>query len=323
MTQPIKMYFPYATFKRYVQTKIIPSDEKTIVKALAEFNERKVGEKFEVLIQPRLLYADVIAWYRLRNALDGKYLGRDVILECKGTELSIADLVREDTTTLVLSLANVSTEDLRIKDHIVASRILATDMLFKFFYDKVYPAVGDVVGQIREIESTVATLTPEARKGLDLKLVGVYSSFGSGIRRVKIYIPDVLEGFMGTMFPHLSKGAVFHLAINYYIGAGYAEPLGLKPHSPEKFETYIDEKIEEYRSQLLAFVSSLTLSLSEEDVQDKILNLVPEKGEISVLELLMSAKREGIPEDVFFSTLSTLLRLRKLVMVGEKVRRTA
>ena len=323
MTQPIRMYFPYATFKRYVQTSIIPNDEKTIVKALTEFNKRWPEKELDFEIRPRLTYPNAIAWYRLRNALDGKYLGRDIILECKEMELSIADLIREDTITLVFSLTKVTTEDLRIRDHIVASRILATDMLFKLFYDKVYPAIGDIIKQIREIESTIAVLSPKAGKELDLKLTRMDTSFSSGSRQVRIYIPDVLEGFMGTMFPYLSKSSIFHLAINHYIGAGYAKPLGLEPRDPEKFEAYIDEKIEEYRSQLSAFVSSLTLALSEEDVRNKILNLVPEKKEISVLELLISAKQNGIPEDVFFATLSVLLRLRKLVMEGEKVRRVS
>ena len=313
-------YFPYAAFKRYTATKIHLDDEKTVVKALAEFNQRSVGEEFDRLLRPRLLFADAIGWYRLRNALIGKVLGRDIILEFKGGELDISDLLAGDNTTLILSVSNVRPDELRIKDHVVASRILATDMLLKLFYDRIYPSLKDTLRDLRAMEASLPSLMPKAKRIVEQKLWP--SSLPSrGQRQVRIYLPDVLDGFIASMFPFLGRNAIFSLAINHYIGAGYAEEFGLKPSDPDKFNAELDEAIEEYKAHLDAFARSLEGALTGEEVQDKVLSLIPTGGEVSLLELMMKAKKADVSEVTFFATLSTLIRLNKVVVAGEKIRR--
>lgn len=319
----IEVYFPLSVFKRFAEVhKIYLEDEKELLQALSKFNARRIAEEYDVPLHVRVEFADYLRWKRLKKALVGKYLGKDVILMFKGGEIGFDD--DEELNSLVLHLAGVSKSALRLSDHVVISRLLSTDIILRLFYDKIYPAVaeGELFKYIRRLEERLIAMTPDEEQRLAFTLSDLVATRGSGGRKeMVVFAPDMVVGMLDSLFPFLPKNTVWNLGLKHYFAEGYGERLGIKlpDGTREALASVVNNAVTDYINRLKGVLDVLMGDLLIEDLRQEILEIL--ERPMTFTELFTVVAKRGIPMDKVVRVLLSLITLQEVLVENEVIKR--
>jgi len=254
----------------------------------------------------------------LRNRLTRLILGKDVILFfVKDTPI---ELSAEEEYELILDLDPILAEKLRIRKASVAERFLATDLVFRLYYFFRETRIVELIEKLRKLENKICLFRQSALYEMKMRNYTPFE-FAEHPHAMDVRYPVMLNGFISSNFPLLSKSGIFQMALMLHAKDELFKEYGRIPfENPQDFvtecEIFFERSLNRYESILERFINEVEAILKEKDpIEEFILSQLP----TTILELFDKVGSYGYDVKDVNQKLKELIRLGKIKVEGDRL----